>query len=87
MKFRKKPIEVEAFIFGRDEMPEWAVEAMRQNRIFDYGKYAKIVTLEGAVFANRGDFIVKGIVGEIYPCRFDIFCATYDVIEEREDTE
>lgn len=84
MKYRKKPIEVEAFCFGKDNMPEWAIEAMRQDRLFDCGRYAKIVTLEGTLFADRGDFIIKGVKGEIYPCKADIFYATY---EESEDTE
>jgi hypothetical protein len=86
-KYRKKPIEVEAFRFGYENNPEWINEAIDKNHFLDYGKYAKIVTLEGVMFAERGDFIIKGIAGELYPCRFDIFCETYDIVEESEDTE
>lgn len=44
-----------------------------------------IVTLEGTMRADQGDYIIKGIQGEIYPCKPDIFEATYEIVEEDND--
>ena len=41
-----------------------------------------IKTLEGVVHANPGDYIIRGVMGELYPCKPDIFNKTYDIIEE-----
>lgn len=41
-----------------------------------------IATLEGPHYANPGDFIIKGVQGEFYPCKPDIFLATYDAVED-----
>lgn len=40
-----------------------------------------VKTLEGDMVANRGDYIIKGVKGEFYPCKEDIFKATYDIVE------
>lgn len=40
-----------------------------------------VKTLEGDMVANRGDYIIKGVKGEFYPCKGDIFKATYDIVE------
>lgn len=87
MKYRKKPVEVEAFRFGIDSMPDWFVEkSLHSGEITVHGAFlqADIKTLEGVMIAKFGDFIIKGVKGEIYPCKPDIFYATY---EESEDTE
>lgn len=63
MKFRKKPIVVEAY--------------QTSLRI-------EIETLEGTMIANPGDWIITGIKGEQYPCRLDIFEATYEPISEED---
>jgi hypothetical protein len=44
-----------------------------------------IQTLEGIMIANPGDWIIKGIKGEFYPCKNDIFEATYDLLVEKEE--
>jgi hypothetical protein len=76
-KFRKKPVVIEAWRVGSfDPRPDWAV--------FAYGngvEYAIIRTLEGDMRAERGDWIIRGVKGEIYPCKPDIFAATYDAVE------
>ena len=41
-----------------------------------------IQTLEGEMIASKGDYIIKGIKGEIYPCKPDIFKDTYDLVED-----
>lgn len=45
-------------------------------------KSMKISTLEGEVTASEGDYIIKGVKGEFYPCKPDIFKETYDIVEE-----
>ena len=86
MQYRKKPIVIEAFRLG-DEWPDWwadAVSASQATTHNDDGRWsggpdwAEIQTLEGTMRANRGDWIIRGIKGEIYPCKPDIFEATYE---------
>ena len=94
MKYRKKPVVIEAFRLGIDYIPDWFMDKVTSNDIVLHGTSsgfehyddtnADIKTLEGIMHANFGDFIIKGVKGEIYPCKADIFYATY---EESEDTE
>lgn len=83
MKFRKKPVVIEAKQFGlvdgsAAEIIEWAHPL--QIRLTSEGLV--IPTLEGRMTADRGDWIIKGIKGEFYPCKPDIFEATYEKVEE-----
>lgn len=78
----KKPICVEAFSLGIDTMPEWFKKELNVSiRLFEGADNrllgAKILTLEGDMIAVAGDYIIKGIKGEIYPCKPDIFEETY----------
>ena len=93
MKFRKKPVIVEAVQFGyRFDWPDWFQDAVSSNKIMvaNTGKFhnpnkicwAEIYTLEGIVIANNGDWIIRGIAGEIYPCKPDIFEKTYEMVED-----
>lgn len=82
MKFRKKPIEIEAFRYNEDESPKWFLNAKKQGIVCEYNGYAEIETLEGTHRANYGDYIIQGIQGELYPCKPDIFKETYEVVEE-----
>ena len=87
-KYIKKPIEVEAFQFGIDEMPEWYLCSEQVSH--SYNAYtgettSYIDTLEGLMKAHKGDYIIKGIKGEIYSCKEDIFKATYDLVETEKD--
>ena len=100
MKYRKKPIVIEAVkYYGDDvefkESPEWlkyAIFKTHKIRIdlnlddFGYLKkenqyICKVQTLEGDMIVNKGDYIIKGINGELYPCKPDIFKKTYERIE------
>lgn len=89
MRFRKKPVEVEAFRLG-EEWPDWFAEHVSANKVKTYNvddrysggpDYAEITTLEGTMFARRGDWIIRGVKGELYPCKPDIFAATYEAVE------
>lgn len=75
-RFRKRPVEVEAWQFNGslDGAPDW----MTGLYAFDH---ITIQTLEGAMTASPGDWIIQGVQGEIYPCKPDIFAATYEPVE------
>jgi len=89
-KFRKKPIEIEAFRFYIDYIPDWFMDKVSSNDITlincDYKRYSineaycEIKTLEGVMRGNGGDYIIRGVYGEIYPCKPDIFNKTYDAV-------
>ena len=51
------------------------------SNIDENDKTISIQTLEGTMIARTGDYIIQGVNGEIYPCKIDIFEATYDVVE------
>ena len=87
MKFRKKPIEVEAFRLFFHPYPEWFFDQLRAGNVSlvlngTRSKHVKIRTLEGEMCAHKGDYIIRGVKGEIYPCKADIFEATYEKVEE-----
>lgn len=91
MKFRKKPVVIEAFLWtgGPDqtEDPVWICDAIRAGTVFfdknrSEGVTMKIKTLEGEMTAKRGDYIIQGVNGEIYPCKPDIFEKTYEAVNE-----
>ena len=87
MKFRKRPVVIEAIqVSQRMPWPEWFHDAVSANRVITHGlgkwgegePYVEIVTLEGTMRGDIGDWIIKGVKGELYPCKPDIFAATYE---------
>lgn len=93
MKYKKKPIVIEAFQWtgGLEQIedPEWIVSEMKSGRIQVHEHsihpcVMKIQTLEGELQAKPGDYIIRGIKGEIYPCKADIFDLTYENVIENE---
>ena len=100
MKFRKKPVVIEAFQMTKErrmdnsEWPAWLNEAWNKRdvdpgAVFPEGvsQYQRakgrliISTLEGDLAVNWGDWIIQGVKCELYPCRDDIFKATYEAVE------
>ena len=95
-KYRKKPIVIEAFKYdGKYDfleipnIPEWAISSFDIGDIFygcgmdDNGEYLEdlfIKTLEGIHCVSKGDYIIKGVKGELYPCKPDIFEQTYEEV-------
>lgn len=89
-KFRKKPVEIEAYqltsdmLHGHEPIP-WVFPKINYHgddatdRVFT--PYLIIETLEGDHQAHAGDWIIKGVKGEFYPCRDDIFRLTYSPSE------
>lgn len=86
--YRKKPVVIEAFKLGVDYIPDWFMDAVTANEVILHGTSsgfdhyddtnADIHTLEGWHHANYGDYIIRGVKGELYPCKPDIFDMTYD---------
>ncbi len=82
-RFKKKPIVVEAFQLGIDALPEWITNELNVSIWLKADKHGflsnlRITTLEGEMLANKGDYVIQGIQGEIYPCKAEIFEATYE---------
>lgn len=88
-RFRKKPVVIEAVrVSKRMDLtaPEWWAEAVRSNAVIVHGMgkftrdqpWVEVSTLEGVMRANEGDWIIRGVQGELYPCKPTIFEATYE---------
>lgn len=93
MKYRKKPVVIEAFQYDGDivniNAPEWAIAAINNGTMFyDSEDNEKppcelfIRTLEGNHHVSIGDYIIQGINGELHPCKPDIFEKTYEAVEQ-----
>lgn len=102
-KYRKRPVEVEAFRLGHQPFPGWfsgalgasvcpgtsvsVGENVTRSIIWESGPLREIKitisTPEGDVTAHYGDWIIRGVSGEIYPCKNDIFKATYEEVDGR----
>ncbi|MGW7932874.1 hypothetical protein ACWEWU_14750 [Staphylococcus xylosus] len=84
-KARKKPVEIEFIQFNNmvsaGEIERWSDLSAVYND--DNGNSIMTInTLEGTMIASHGDYIIKGVHGEFYPCKPEIFHKTYDVLEE-----
>jgi hypothetical protein len=85
-KYRKKPVVIEAVQWTGKNLANVCSLAMTANREIevvdtDKGLSIEIPTLEGVMTASPGDWIIKGVQGELYPCKPDIFEATYEPVE------
>lgn len=81
MKYRKKPVVIEAvqWIKGNEKNIK---DFMEMELATEYNGYTLVIeTLEGTMRAEQGDYIIKGIQGEFYPCKPDIFEATYEKVD------
>nr|DAX67701.1 MAG TPA: PGDYG protein [Caudoviricetes sp.] len=82
MKYRKKPVVVEAVRWNSNNYKE-VIGFAENNKIwFDALGNIWISTLEGDMIAQKWDYIIKGVQGELYPCKPDIFAETYEKTEE-----
>jgi hypothetical protein len=90
-RFRKKPVVIEAARY--DGNNGWRINDWSGGRCVDSpvldpsvdnpsGAYLQIPTLEGVMIATPGDWIIKGVKGEFYPCKPDIFKATYEEVTD-----
>ena len=91
-QFRKLPVVIEAVQFTGDNWNEITAFFGRKSGETrhgghpepgdwqSHGRSVRIVTLEGIMTADEGDWIIKGIKGEFYPCKPDIFAKTYEEV-------
>jgi hypothetical protein len=94
-KFRKRPVVIDAeqftewrlqaFLFDDVPLPDGVrmtgATYHKANRTYSYARF-DIKTLEGAMTVSPGDWIITGVKGERYPCKPDIFEATYEAVTE-----
>ena len=90
MKFIKKPIEVEAHRIGDDGWPDAIWQGVNELQIILHLSrtgsdkraigHVDIHTMEGTMRGEVGDWIIRGVKGEFYPCKPDIFAATYEPV-------
>lgn len=80
MKYRKKPVVIEATQWFKDGDHHAVSPVMSHYPAMD--GYGWITTLEGGYIVTPGDWIITGIKGEHYPCKPDIFAATYEEVKE-----
>ena len=87
-KYRKKPVIIEAVQWNGENVRE-IINFCKKNVRFEFNNYGKdinltIKTLEGDHLAKAGDYIIKGVKGEFYPCKPDIFHETYEEVMSNE---
>ena len=92
--YRKKPVIIEAHRFGaytqalrNGELYQWLTKHGARFELLqeDPGPACLLIsTLEGQMVANVGDFIIRGVAGEFYPCKPAIFAATYEAVPDTE---
>ena len=91
MKYRKKPVVIEAIKFvgyftefaAKPYAPWWVLDGLYTGVLtYDSQNDLYVNTLEGKMLVSIGDYIIKGIQGELYPCKPDIFHATYELAEK-----
>lgn len=80
--YRKRPVEIEAVQYNGENgnvLRHWGAGTIREIPGTDpFPLHLEIETLEGTMTAQIGDWIIKGVAGEFYPCKPDIFEATYE---------
>lgn len=83
-KYRKKPVVIEAMQLKVGTSFRSILEFAGDNRAVYKNEKGEVIirTLEGDMKANVGDYIIKGVQGEIYPCKPDIFEATYERVDK-----
>ena len=95
-KYRKKPVEIDAFQYdgdliysnGQYYVPDWAIKAF-ENGVMFYDSWNDIKepcelfinTLKGKHHVSVGDYVIRDINGELYPCKPNIFEKTYELVE------
>lgn len=78
-KYKKKPVEIEAIQLTKES--QFIVCNFCQGKATLCNNGLMIPTLEGTMLGNWGDYIIKGVTGEFYPCKPDVFKQTYDEVK------
>lgn len=84
-KYRKKPVVIEAVQWTGENWDE-ITSFIGPQAAWDGGQLI-ITTLEGNMTASKSDYIIRGVQGEFYPCKPDIFLNTYEEVHEFDGTE
>jgi hypothetical protein len=85
-EYRKKPVVIEAYQHFTEEpghtkaYPKWLFDALTDGTLYEDADGLHIKTLEGPLHVSHEDWIIRGVKGELYPCKPDIFAATYDKV-------
>ena len=96
MKYKKRPVVIDAYPASElmelnrsdyDALPECIKEAYASAKLMFSFNGIEIETLEGWHHAEVADFIIRGVAGELYPCKPDIFALTYDPVNLTEEME
>lgn len=96
MRYKTKPIELEALEFktnndadnkNMNEICLWANQGSDNPKVSHNGTNIFIQTLEGLMRSNVGDFIIKGLIGEFYPCKPEVFHKKYEPFYEFKNDE
>jgi len=85
--YRKKPVVIEAYLWDGGyesamRIMEWSGHLVVMTGVGTGNEELSIKTLEGVMTGSKGDFIIRGVQGEYYPCKPDIFDSTYEAFEE-----
>mgnify|MGYP001337621119 CR=1 FL=1 len=86
-RYKKKPVVIEAVQWtgtyaSYEEVARFALDSDSARTIGRYDDKLEIPTLEGVMTASNGDYIIRGVKGELYPCKPDIFEQTYEEVPE-----
>ena len=84
-KYRKKPVTIDAVQWFGDIESLNEIQSLNEDVSVFWSPTTdqlKIPTLEGKMIADLNDYIIKGVHGELYPCKPDIFNETYEPVEE-----
>lgn len=79
-KFKKKPVIIEAIQWNGENLSE--IDEFTKNEVKNHESVLIISTLEGDMYASLNDYIIKGVNGEFYPCKPDIFNKTYEEVTD-----
>ncbi|GIH70329.1 hypothetical protein [Sphaerimonospora thailandensis] len=88
-RFRKRPVEIDAVRVADalkaassawSELPPWLAEAYENCTVIFLNDAVLIKTLEGEMRAEKGDWIIRGVQGELYPIKPEIFAETYEAV-------
>lgn len=83
--YRKIPVEIQALLF-KNNIEQVKTFCGKDNiKVSDDKKEVHIITLQGDMLTKQGDYIIKGVKGQFYPCRADIFKQTYELVEQQKE--
>lgn len=84
-KYRKKPVIIEAMRFDGSHESAFSIQNWGGKSAIDVAEHGLYIrTLEGRMHVSCGDYVIRGVQGEFYPCKPDIFEATYEALEVEE---